>query len=132
MSFELLAMVNVEMFRKFGNISVDNVVEEKSLTTAVRADEASTSAVSFQDQVGILKKDLVSVRSLHGEALNLDILWKSLSGSQLESLEFGEACNNVISFGVIASIQWLLGFVWFSHLICCSFFTTLNYYNIYM
>jgi len=116
MRFKLLAMMNVEMFREFGNVSVDNVVEEESLTTAVRSDEASTSAISFQNQVGVLEKDLISVRGLHGEALDFDVLWKSLSGGQLESLEPGEASNNVISFGVIASVHWLLGFVWFSHL----------------
>jgi hypothetical protein len=105
MRFELLAMVDMEMLREFGDFSVNNVVEEESFTTAVRADETSTSAVSFQDQVSVLKEYLVSIWGLHGESLNFDILWKSLSGGQLQPLVLWKASDDVVSLGEVASVE---------------------------
>jgi hypothetical protein len=127
MRLELLAMVDMKMLGEFGNLSMDDVVEQKSFTTTVGANETGTSAISFQDQVGVFEEDLVSVGGLHGETLNFDIFWESLSGSQLESLVLGEASDDVLSFGEVASVEWFLLGVWFSHLYLVVFY----YFKLY-
>jgi hypothetical protein len=71
-------MVDVEMFRKLGDTSVCDVVEKKGFSTAVGANETSSSAVSFQDQISVFEKDLVTVWGLHGESLNFNTFWERL------------------------------------------------------
>jgi hypothetical protein len=103
--------MNMKVFREFRNTSMNDVVEEESFTAAVWSNKASSSAVSLKNEVGILKKNLISVRSLHGEALNFNALWKRLPCGELEPLVLGKACNNVISLGEITGFKELLGFV---------------------
>jgi hypothetical protein len=105
MWLKLLAMVNMKMFRELGNFSMSNVVEEESFTAAIRSDETGTSTVSFQDQVSVLEEDLISIRGLHGKALNFHVLRESFSRGQLQSLVLGEASNDVFSLGEVASIH---------------------------
>jgi len=105
---KLFAMVNVQVRGETFNLTLDNVIKQQGLTTAVGTDQTAPSTATFKDKICVLQKNFVSIGGFHVETLNVDRFGKDFPRGKLESLVLGEQSDDFLSLGEVSSFKQLV------------------------